>query len=309
MNLSELNPLLSNKLIAHKKNFNFLVNLKKNKFPKALLLTGPSGLGKLTFVNHFLNYLHKRSNYNIQNMEINCDSLFYKNVNLKSQENIFYLNLEENEPLKIDQIRNLRLEITKSLINEKERFIIIDRVETLNHNCLNAILKIIEEPSDINNFILINNKTKTLLETIRSRCFEIKVTISEAERLDVINYLKEKYKIEDNFNLFESYLTPGNYISYYNIIKENDLFDKNYLFFIEYLIKLYKKNGRSKYIELIKLKTDLHFSNLILENKKNIDTFLKLKDSISLIINDFLKYNLNAQSVVNSISRKFNNGK
>ena len=40
MNLNELNPLLSNKLIAHKKNFNFLVNLKKNKFPKALLLTG-----------------------------------------------------------------------------------------------------------------------------------------------------------------------------------------------------------------------------------------------------------------------------
>ncbi len=309
MNLNELNPLLSNKLIAHKKNFNFLINLKKNKFPKALLLTGPSGLGKFTFVNHFLNYLHKRSNYDIKNMEINSDSLFYKNVNAKSQENIIYLNLDEDEPLKIDQIRNLRLEITKSLINEKERFIIIDKIETLNHNCLNAILKIIEEPSDTNFFILINNKTKILLETIRSRCFEIKITISEAERLDVINHLKEKYKVEDNFNFCESYLTPGNYIYYYNIIKENDLFDKDYLYFIEHLIKLYKKKTRREYIELIKLKTDLHFSNLILENKKNIDTFLKLKNDILLIIDDFLKYNLNTQSVINSISRKFSNGK
>ena len=38
----------------------------------------------------------------------------------------------------------------------------------------------------------------------------------------ILNYLKEKYKVEDHFNLFESYLTPGNYIYYYNIIRENN---------------------------------------------------------------------------------------
>ena len=35
----------------------------------------------------------------------------------------------------------------------------------------------------------------------------------------------------------------------------------------------------------------------------------KLKNDILLIIDDFLKYNLNTQSVINSISRKFSNGK
>ena len=39
-------------------NFNFFINLyKNNKLPNVILLNGPKGIGKATFVYHFVNYL------------------------------------------------------------------------------------------------------------------------------------------------------------------------------------------------------------------------------------------------------------
>ena len=45
------------------------------------------------------------------------------------------------------------------------RFIIFDDVEYLNNNCVNALLKTIEEPIEINHFVLINNQNNNILET------------------------------------------------------------------------------------------------------------------------------------------------
>ena len=46
------------------------------------------------------------------------------------------------------------------------RFIIFDDVEYLNNNCVNALLKTIEEPIEINHFVLINNQNNNILETL-----------------------------------------------------------------------------------------------------------------------------------------------
>ena len=48
---------------------------------------------------------------------------------------------------KVDEIRNLKANLLKTPINNLERFIILDDVENFNINSLNALLKIIEEPS------------------------------------------------------------------------------------------------------------------------------------------------------------------
>ena len=59
--------------------------------------------------------------------------------------NILYYNCSNNK-VKIDDIRKLRTDIQKSSINNMYRFIIFDDVEYLNNNCVNALLKTIEEP-------------------------------------------------------------------------------------------------------------------------------------------------------------------
>ena len=95
-----------------------------------------------------------------------------------------------------------------------KRFIILDDVETFNSNSLNALLKLIEEPSDTNYFILINNKTKPILETIKSRCLEIKILLDKTTREKIINYLIKYFDqpIVLDKNIVQT--SPGNYLKF-----------------------------------------------------------------------------------------------
>ena len=93
--------------------------------------------------------------------------------------NIIYLNGISFESIKIEDIRNLKSQLSRRPINENKRFIILDDVEIFNMSSLNALLKLIEEPNKDNFFILINNKTRQILDTIKSRCLEIKIYLKE----------------------------------------------------------------------------------------------------------------------------------
>ena len=78
-----------------------------------------------------------------------------------------------------------------------------------NTNSLNALLKIIEEPDKNNFFIFINNKTKPLIDTIRSRSIEFKIILSEKNRIAIIEKLVKFYDIKTILDPASSQLTPG----------------------------------------------------------------------------------------------------
>ena len=80
--------------------------------------------------------------------------------------------LEEKKNIDINQIREMIIFLNKSSFNNNMRFVLIDNIELLNLNSINALLKILEEPNDNINFILINNNK--LLETLKSRCLNFK---------------------------------------------------------------------------------------------------------------------------------------
>ena len=55
--------------------------LKLGKLPKAILLTGPKGLGKSTFLYHFINFIlskDEEKKYSIEDHRINDDNISYK---------------------------------------------------------------------------------------------------------------------------------------------------------------------------------------------------------------------------------------
>ena len=62
--------------------------------------------------------------------------------------------MEKN--IDISQIRNLILNLSKSLFNNKPRFVLIDNIELLNNNSTNSLLKILEEPGE--KYLLYINK-------------------------------------------------------------------------------------------------------------------------------------------------------
>ena len=123
-----------------------------NKLPKVLMLSGKKGSGKSTLVNHLMFFIFDEKNYNVHNNELVKVSTFFNLFINDTFSNIIYLSGSNFKGSKIEDIRNLKNKIFQTTISDKPRFIIFDDVELFNNNSLNALLKIIEEPSEKNFF-------------------------------------------------------------------------------------------------------------------------------------------------------------
>ncbi len=263
------------------------------KLPKTLMLSGKKGQGKFTLIHHFMAYLYDKKNYDLKNGLIFESNKIFQNIKQNYDSNIFYFNCNNNN-IKIENIRALKTNLQKSSINNMYRFIIFDDVEYLNKNCVNALLKMIEEPSKINYFILINNQRQDLLETLKSRSIEIKIFLNEKEKYNIINNLISDFMIEEKIDSKNSTLTPGNYFKFNKIVLEEkiDLNDK-IVTNIDKLLKLSKIKKNSDYFNFAiflinqyyfyKYKKELNIQNL---NNDRVAIIKKIFESNKLNLNN-----------------------
>ena len=152
----------------------------------------------------------------------------------------------------------------KSSYNNMARFILIDNIENLNKNSVNALLKVIEEPNENIFFILINNCEKYILPTLKSRCLTFKINFTFNESMNISNQiLNENIFDLINHDLVNYYNTPGEIINLINFSNDKsiDLRDYTLIKFLNLLIDNghYKKNKFVKnllinFIELFFLK-------------------------------------------------------
>jgi len=303
---SYFNAKKSLKLFGLNKDFDLLKKLYlENKLPQAMILSGKKGSGKSTLINHFLYYLFDKKNYDENNLELNVVSDFHSQFINNIFPNIIYLNGSDYNNNKIEDIRNLKKIIYQTSISDKPRFVIFDDVELFNNNSLNSLLKIIEEPSQKNYFILIDNKSKPLLNTIYSRCLDFKIILNEDKRQNIIESLIKLFNLKVVIDIKESKLTPGSFIKFNYILDENKIllnedFQKN----LEYMLKLYKKEKNIIFIDVILFLTNNYFNNL---NKKSIyskEEIIDYKNFVFENINKFFLYNLNQNSLLSSIKNK-----
>ena len=224
-----LDPLNSTKLISLDIFFNEMTELYNlNKFPKVLLLSGKKGIGKFTLVVHFLNYIfskNEKTPYNLKKKTINLESIFYNQLLNHTNQDVLFIKAEENKNIKIEDIRNLKSILSRSTLSNNPRFIIIDEVEFINENSVNALLKSLEEPTSNNFFILINNQQADLIKTISSRCLKSNIFLKNEETSTIINYLLENNNIENLID-YDNNLTPGLFIQFNEIYSKFNL-EKN----------------------------------------------------------------------------------
>jgi energy-coupling factor transporter ATP-binding protein EcfA2 len=290
-------------------NFNFLKNLYLNeKLPKVLMLTGNKGSGKSTLLNHFIHFIFDKSNYDEKKNKLNIDSFFHKQFLNDIYPNIIYLDGSNANNSKIENIRNLKKNISKTSISNKPRFIILDDVELFSINSLNALLKSIEEPTSNNYFLLINNKSKPLIDTIKSRCLDVKLILNKKKMLEIIECLIKKFNLNTIINPETSQLTPGYFIKFNYICDENKIsLSENFIVNLNILLNLYKKNKVVMYIDMIFFLTDSYFINLknanLIKNEKIIDYKRFVFDNI----NNYFLYNLNQNALLNTLNNKINN--
>ena len=309
MNLS---PSTQLNLFEHKEIFNDLSRLYKNdKLPSKILLSGEKGIGKSTLAYHLINFVlseDQEKSYDYENNVINFENKSYKLIQNNCNPNFFLIDvIEDKKNIDINQVRDLIIKLNKSSFNQKRRFVLIDNIELLNINSINALLKILEEPNENINFILIHNN-KRVLSTLKSRCLNFKVFISKNQSIQIINKILNK-NIDNvvNKDLLDNYVTPG---KLYKLIKFSDehnfnLVDLNLKEFLKTIIKdkIYKKDR--SILETIFSFIELYYRNNI--SKENIN----LIQSYHYFLNKFNNtkvYNLDEETLFMEFEDKVLNG-
>jgi len=275
----------------------------QKKMPNKILLSGKKGSGKSTLAYHLINYVlseNEEFKYNLENFSINENNKSYKLLQNNSHPNFYLIDLlTEKKSIDVGQIREMINYTNKSTFNNMARFILIDNIENLNKNSVNALLKIIEEPNENVFFILINNSEKILLPTLKSRCLTFKISLTFDDSLNISNSILEKNVLEFvNYDLISYYNSPGQIISLFNFAEEKliNLKEHTISSFINLIIEnnYYKKNKSVKVllIDLIEL--------FFLKKYTIIDTKISLINfyhNFIKKIHDTEKFNLDEESL------------
>jgi len=304
-------PLTQTKLFGLDFFLNQLIQLKeKETLPNKILLSGQKGQGKATLAYHFINYIlskKEKFEYDLSNCEINSNNHSYKTILNGSNPYFFLIDVNpEKKSIDIHQIRKLISNLNKSSFNDKPRFVLIDNIEFLNINSLNALLKTLEEPSANIIFILIHNNKK-VLATLLSRCINFKISLTHNENLDIANKLFDGELYEKiNPDLINYYFTPGNI---YNLIKFGELnnYNLNDLNLKEFLKMIindtnYKKDTSINYLvfDFIEFYFNKISSNFSINIFNKYNYFLKR-------ISDTKRFNLDEDSLYMEFENKILN--
>ena len=310
--MMDINPYNQTRLLGLNKYISELINLfEKEILPNKILLSGLKGIGKSTLAYHLVNYSLSKDeefSYDKINFKINENNQSFKTIQNKSNPNFILIDIHaDKKSIDINQIRNLILNLNKSSFNKKPRFVLIDNIEYLNINSVNALLKIIEEPTDNVHFILINNNKK-ILSTLLSRCINFKIFLTNNECLEISkNLLDDKLHNLINEDLRNYYLTPGNTYQLVSFAKNNnyDLANSDLKKFLKFIIKdnQYKKNIQIKYlffdlIEYYFRKINLSFTSTI------YDKYIYFIKKIS----DTKRFNLDEETLFMEFEEEILNG-
>ena len=305
-------PINQTKLFGLEKHMFELINLHKNdKLPNKILFSGQKGLGKSTLAFHFFNYvlsINEDFQYDIKTLQVNPDNRSFKTVLNKSNPNLILIDIDQDKKsIDIKQIRNLILNLNKHSFNEKPRFVLIDNIEFLNANSINALLKVLEEPSENVYFFLVNNNKK-IVPTLLSRCISFKISLSNNENIEIANKLLDG-KLFDKINkdLVNYYFSPGNIVNLIKFAELNnyDLLNMSLKDFLYVIIddKVYKKDNIINYLILDLI--EFYF------NKIDKRLFPNINDKYNLFLkraSNIKRFNLDEESLFMEFKEDILNG-
>ena len=84
------------------------------------------------------------------------------------------VRFEDKSEISVEQVREVIRQIGYRPFEGRQRVVIVERAEDLNVASQNALLKVLEEPPPRNIFILVAAMPAELLDTVRSRCCQLR---------------------------------------------------------------------------------------------------------------------------------------
>lgn len=144
--------------------------LAAGRFPHALLLVGPEGVGKRLFAERLSRALlcERRPELSLDPCGV-CPSCVQ--VAAGTHPDILTLaKPEDRHELPIDAVRRLCLDLGFTPMHGTRRVAIVQDADDLSEEAANAFLKTLEEPPPGAALILLGTSAERQLETVRSRC-------------------------------------------------------------------------------------------------------------------------------------------
>lgn len=148
------------------------------RLPHALLLSGPSGIGKAAFGTALAHLLlcHQPLSGRPCGHCRSCELIASGN----HPDRLFLSPEEAGKPIRVDQVRELTNVLHSTAQQGGYRIMIMEPAEAMNVAAANALLKTLEEPGQDTLLILVCHQLGQLMPTIRSRCQRIEFTMPKA---------------------------------------------------------------------------------------------------------------------------------
>jgi DNA polymerase-3 subunit delta' len=195
------------------------------------------------------------------------------------------IQLPRGLEIKLDQVRELRLEISRSVEPGKKRVVIISEAHTMRNEAQNALLKTLEEPQGDTILILTSSNITRLFPTIQSRCQDIRFDLLPV--YEISQALVERDDVEEEQAAFLARLSAGSLTAARNLANENIAeLRKNVVHFLRMGLSRSRKN----LIEAIDILVPRRGSDYM-ERRQTVEQLLRLlsfwfRDSLALIGNN-----------------------
>ncbi|MCD4814575.1 DNA polymerase III subunit delta' [bacterium] len=155
-------------------------SLVNRRIAHAYLFSGPEGVGKKTTAIALAQALNCQTP---ENNDACGDCLACRKIAVNTHPDVQHIG-PDGQSIKIEQIReHLQREVILKPLEGKTKLYTLDPADAMTLESANSILKLLEEPPENVVIVLISSRPFSLLETIRSRCREIRFRALEKKVL------------------------------------------------------------------------------------------------------------------------------
>ena len=227
--------------------------------------------------------------------------------------------------IKIEQIRQLKNDISLRPYEAKKKVFIIDEAHCLTPEAANAFLKVLEEPPLNSLIILITSKPKLIFSTILSRCQKLRFYPLKKNELN--EFLFKELKLDAEASHYLAYFCEGRLGKALNL-KEGDILREKNMVIDGFVFsnnihktKEFDREGFKRDLDILAswfrdiyfLKVGVPFMELINLDRKNEllkvmsrYSFLELDSIINFISNSalYLKQNVNPKLILSNLRER-----
>lgn len=253
-----MNPLL------HPHSTNAIQAIVENK-PHAILLCGKNGIGLKTIARHIASQLDSAP---------------------------LLLADEDGKPVSVQSIRTLYRKT--SVKKNNTQTIIIDNADLLSPTAQNALLKLLEEPTEKTFFILVAHHSEHVLPTIQSRVWLVNISpVTKEQTMEMLS----QYNISDSSTVQQYlYMSQGLPAEIHKLIHDKEYFElrasqirtaREFLSHSKYekMVTIYRLGSdRDQALQLID--DALHILYITVQNKpdtyltRSLSTFIEIKEKL-----------------------------